>query len=188
MHAISDGGVRTAILAGCTAIEHGTFVSAETLRLMREHGTYFDPNFLVLHNYLEHLPQFEFTAAVEASLRKAISPTGEVLRRARQQSVKVVLGTDAVAGADGRNVEEFIYRVQEGGDTPMQALLSGTSVAAESLGLGTNIGTLASGFEADLVAVEGNPLDDITAMRKVVFVMKAGQVYRNSATSPASPR
>ncbi len=183
VHAISDQGARAAVLAGCTSIEHGTFVGEETLKLMRERGTYFDPNFLVLHNYLEHLPQFDFTAAAEASLRKALSPTAEVLRRARRQNVKVALGTDAVAGADGRNAEEFIYRVRDGGDTPMQALLSGSSVAAESLGLGAKIGTLAPGFEADLVAVEGNPLDDITAVRKVALVMKGGKVYRNSIPS-----
>ena len=185
VHAISDQGARAAVLAGCTSIEHGTLVSEETLKLMRERGTYFDPNFLVLHNYLEHLPQFDFTAAMEASLRKALNPTAEVLRHARRQNVKVVLGTDAVAGANGRNAEEFIYRVRDGGDTPMQALLSGTSVAAESLGLSTKIGTLAPALEADLVAVEGNPLDNITAVRNVVFVMKAGKVYRNSVTSSA---
>jgi imidazolonepropionase-like amidohydrolase len=183
VHAISDQGARVAVLAGCTSIEHGTLLSEQTLALMRERGTYFDPNFLVLHNYLEHLPQYDFTPATEAALRKALSPTAEVLQRARQQNVKVVLGTDAVAGADGRNAEEFIYRVQEGGDTPLQALLSGTSVAAESLGLGTQIGTLAPGFEADLVAVEGNPLDDITAVRKVVLVMKAGKIYRSSVSA-----
>ena len=183
VHAIGDEGARAAVVAGCTSIEHGTSVSDETLKLMRERGTYFDPNFLVLHNYLEHLPQFDFTPATEASLRKALSPTAEVLRRARKQNVKVVLGTDAVAGADGRNAEEFIYRVQDGGDTPTQALLSGASMAAESLGLGAKIGTLAPNFEADLVAVEGNPLDDITAVRKIVFVMKAGKIYRNSVPS-----
>lgn len=188
VHAISDQGARVAVLAGCTSIEHGTLLSEKTLALMRERGTYFDPNFLVLHNYLEHLPQYDFTPATEAALRKALSPTAEVLRRARQQNVKVVLGTDAVAGADGRNAEEFIYRVQEGGDTPLQALLSGTSVAAESLGLGTKIGTLAPSFEADLVAVEGNPLDDIIAVRKVVLVMKAGRIYRNNVTASVSAR
>jgi imidazolonepropionase-like amidohydrolase len=90
-----------------------------------------------------------------------------------------VLGTDAVAGAHGRNAEEFIYRVKDGGDTPMDALMSGASVAAESLGMGDQIGALAPGMEADLVAVEGNPLDDITAVRRVVFVMKHGRIYRN---------
>jgi len=83
-----------------------------------------------------------------------------------------------VAGAHGRNAEEFIYRVKDGGETPLNALLSGTSVAAESLGLGDRIGTIAPGMEADLVAVAGNPLEDITAVRNVVFVMKAGKVYK----------
>ena len=81
--------------------------------------------------------------------------------RARKARVKVVLGTDAVAGAHGRYAEEFIYRVQDGGDSPMDALLSGTSVAAESLGMADRIGSLAEGKEADMVAVDGNPLDDV---------------------------
>ncbi len=178
VHAISDQGVRASVLAGCTSIEHGIFTSDATLELMAEHGTYFDPNFLVLHNYLERLPNFNFTPAVAASLEKGLPPTADVLRRARKYNVKVVLGTDAVAGAHGRNAEEFIYRVKDGGDTPMQALLSSASVAAEALGLGRTIGTVAPGFDADLVAVEGNPLDDITAVRRVIFVMKGGKVYR----------
>jgi imidazolonepropionase-like amidohydrolase len=89
------------------------------------------------------------------------------------------LGTDAVAGAHGRNAEEFIYRVKDGGDRPMDVLMSGTSVAAESLGLGGQIGSLAPGMEADIVATQGNPLDDITAVRHVVFVMKHGKIYKN---------
>src|SRR5271163_4558094 len=90
----------------------------------------------------------------------------------------IVLGTDAVAGSHGRNYEEFVYRVKDGGEKPMDAILSGTSVAAASLGLGSAIGSVAPGFEADLVAVEGNPLDDITAVRRVAFVMKGGKLIR----------
>jgi len=93
--------------------------------------------------------------------------------------VKVVLGTDAVAGAHGRNAEEFIYRVRDAHDKPMDEIMSATSVSAESLGLGDKIGTVAPGFEADLVATEGNPLEDITAVRRVVFVMKGGKIYKN---------
>ena len=100
-------------------------------------------------------------------------------KRARKLQLKIVLGTDAVAGAHGRNAEEFIYRVKDGGDKPMDALMSGTSVAAESLGLADRIGSLAPGMEADIVATQGNPLDDITAVRHVVFVMKHGKIYRN---------
>lgn len=179
VHAIGDSGIRASVLAGCTSIEHGNKISDESLKLMAERGTYFDPNFLVLHNYLEHLANYDFTPAVQATLRDALPLSADVLKRARKYGVKVVLGTDAVAGAHGRNAEEFIYRVQEGGDKPMDALTSGTSMAAEALGLGNTVGTVAPGYQADLVAVEGNPLDDITCVRKVVFVMKSGQVYRN---------
>jgi imidazolonepropionase-like amidohydrolase len=170
--------VRASVVAGCTAIEHGNFTTDETLALMAKRGTYFDPNFLVLHNYLEMLPKFNFTPATAATLEKGLAPTADVLRRARKLNVKIVLGTDAVAGAHGRNAEEFIYRVKDGGETPQDVLQSGTSVAAESLGLAQTIGTIAPGFDADIVAVEGNPLEDITAVRHVAFVMKSGKVYR----------
>ncbi len=183
VHAISDQGAKAAVLAGCTSIEHGTFVSDDTLALMAARGTYFDPNFLVLHNYMEQPEKFNFSDAVVATLEKALAPTADVLRRARKHNVKVVLGTDAVAGAHGRNAEEFIYRVKDGGDTPMQALISGTSLAAEALDLGGTAGVLAEGYQADIVAVDGNPLEDITAVRRVVFVMKAGKVYRNGRSS-----
>ena len=83
-----------------------------------------------------------------------------------------------MAGAHGRNAEEFIYRVKEGGDRPMDALTSGAAVAAESLGMADRIGSIAEGMQADLVAVEGDPLADITAVRRVAFVMKGGKVYR----------
>src|SRR5205807_9363928 len=102
----------------------------------------------------------------------------DALRRARAHQVKVVFGTDAVAGAHGRNAEEFIYRVNDAHDRPMDAVISATSLSAESLGLGKLIGTVAPGFEADLVATDGNPLDDIAAVRRVRFVMRAGKVYR----------
>ena len=103
-----------------------------------------------------------------------------MLKRARAKGVKIVFGTDAVAGAHGRNAEEFVYRVKEGGERPMDAIVSATSVSAESLGLGHEIGTIAPGFEADLVAVAGDPLSDITAVRKVRFVMKGGKIYKTS--------
>ena len=180
VHAITSPGTRASVLAGCTSIEHGDFLDDETLALMAERGVYFDPNFLVLHNYLDNHNSFDFPAASFSALEKAIDPTADVLRRARAHKVKIVFGTDAVAGAHGRNAEEFVYRVRDAHDAPMDALISATSLAAESLGLGDKIGTLASGFEADLVATDGNPLEDITAVRRVVFVMKGGKVYRNS--------
>jgi imidazolonepropionase-like amidohydrolase len=184
VHAHASDGARASILAGCTSIEHGTFLDDATLQLMADRGVYFDPNFLVLHNYLENKPKFlgigNYTEEGFAAMEKGLPLVADVIRRARVHGVKIVLGTDAVAGAHGRNAEEFIYRVKDGGEKPMDALMSGTSVAAESLGLAGQIGAIAEGMQADLVAVQGNPLDDITAVRRVVFVMRAGKVYRNA--------
>ena len=183
VHAHASDGARAAVLAGCTSIEHGTFLDDATLQLMASRGVYFDPNFLVLHNYLDNKAKFlgigNYNEEGFAAMEKGLPLVAGVYRRARKLGLKIVLGTDAVAGAHGRNAEEFIYRVKDGGDTPMDALMSGASVAAESLGMGDQIGALAPGMEADLVAVEGNPLDDITAVRRVVFVMKHGRIYRN---------
>jgi imidazolonepropionase-like amidohydrolase len=184
VHAHSSDGARASVMAGCTSIEHGTFLDDATLELMASRGVYFDPNFLVLHNYLDNKPKFlgigNYTEEGFAYMVKGLPLVADVLKRARKQHVKIVLGTDAVAGSHGRNAEEFIYRVKDGGDTPMDALMSGTSVAAESLRMGDKIGSLAEGMEADIVAVQGNPLDDITAVRNVVFVMKHGKIYKNT--------
>jgi imidazolonepropionase-like amidohydrolase len=97
------------------------------------------------------------------------------------KNLKIVFGTDAVAGAHGRNAEEFIDRVHAGED-PMDALVAAHARAAESLNMQNEIGTIAPGMQADIIAVDGDPLKDITAVRKVVFVMKGGKVYRNEAT------
>ena len=183
VHAIGDSGARASVLAGCTAIEHGTFVEDVTLDVMAQRGTYFDPNFLVLHNYIEDPASFNFSEDTVAKLKAALEPTAALLRRARAHRVMVVLGTDAVSGAHGRNAEEFVYRVKDGHDKPMDAILSGTSVAAESMGMGKEIGTIAAGYKADFVATDDNPLDDITAVRHVLFVMKGGVVYRNTPAS-----
>jgi imidazolonepropionase-like amidohydrolase len=181
VHAIGAEGAKAAILAGCTAIEHGSYVDDSVLDLMAQRGTYFDPNFLVIHNYLENRSSWNFPEASFQALETALGPTASILRRARAHHVKVVFGTDAVAGAHGCNAEEFIYRVRDAGERAMDAIASATSMAAESLGMGDRIGTIAPGFEADLIAVDGNPLEDITAVRRVVFVMKGGKIYRNTA-------
>jgi imidazolonepropionase-like amidohydrolase len=178
VHAISDKSARATTMAGCTSVEHGDFVGDSTLELMTQRGTFFDPNFLVLHNYLDNRTHFNFPEASLKALEAAIQPSAVVLQKARTHHVKVVFGTDAVAGAHGRNAEEFIYRVGDAGEPAMDAIVDATSVSAESLGMGQQIGTLAPGFDADIVAVEGNPLTDITAVRHVVFVMKSGKVYK----------
>jgi imidazolonepropionase-like amidohydrolase len=149
---------------------------------MAQRGVYFDPNFLVLHNYLDNKPKFlgigNYNEEGFAAMERGIPLVAEVLKRARKHNVKIVLGTDGVAGAHGHNVEEFIYRVKDGGDKPMDAINSGTSVAAESLGMADKIGSIALGMQADLVAIGGDPIANIENMRRIVFVMKGGKVVR----------
>ena len=110
VHAHASDGARAAVLAGCTAIEHGTFLDDATLRLMQERGVYFDPNFLVLHNYLDNKPKFlgigNYNEEGFAAMEKGLPLVADVYRRARKLHLKIVLGTDAVAGAHGRNAEE----------------------------------------------------------------------------------
>ena len=110
-------------------------------------------------------------------MEKSVGVKGEMFKRALKSGVKMPLGTDAVAGAHGQNAREIIARVQEGQST-MDGIISATSLAAESMGLEKEIGTIAGGFEADIVAVAGNPLEDITKLRSVVFVMKGGTIYK----------
>ena len=97
--------------------------------------------------------------------------------------LKIIFGTDAVAGADGRNAEEFLYRVRDGHQPAMSALVAANSLAAESLGMADQIGSIAPGLRADFIALDGNPLTDITAVTRVLFVMKDGQVYRNQVSA-----
>ena len=155
--------------------------------MLAEQGTYLDPHLgLLWDNYIEHKERFlgtgDYTEEGYALMAEARRIGFATFRRTLANlNVKVVYGTDAVAGAHGRNFEEFIVRVEEGGQDPMDSIVSATSRAAESLGLGDEIGQVAGGFGADLVAVEGNPLEDITAVRRVRFVMKGGVVYKNVA-------
>lgn len=184
VHAHSAESMQAATLAGCTQIEHGVFATDEVLRLMAQRGTYFDPQCgLVFRNYLENRAKYEgignYTEAGFAAMEKAIPLAVAAFKRARATpGLKIIWGTDAVAGAHGRNVEDLICRVQDGGQPPIEAITSATSLGAEALGMGSRIGTIAPGFEADLIAVDGDPSRDITALRRVVFVMKGGRVYR----------
>src|SRR5438105_14972377 len=100
---------------------------------------------------------------------RAVSPPG----------LRIGFGTDDVAGAQGRNAEEFIYRVKDGGQDPMAAMVSANSLAAQALNLEQEIGSLSPGMQADIIALDGDPTRDITAVRRVVFVMKGGVVYRD---------
>jgi imidazolonepropionase-like amidohydrolase len=186
VHAYKDA-VRAATLAGCTQIEHGTLASDEDLKLMAERGTYLDPQAgLVIENYLQNKERYlgtpGYTAEGFEAMQKILPMNHDLVRRAAHTpGLKVVFGTDAVAGAHGRNSEEFIDRVREAGVDPMAAMVSANSLGAEALGLGDQIGSIAPGMQADIIALDGNPLKDITAVRRVVFVMKCGVVYKNAA-------
>jgi imidazolonepropionase-like amidohydrolase len=185
VHAHGIESVRRAVLAGCTSIEHGVLLDAASLRLMAEHGTWFDPNIdLVFRNYFENKRHFvgvgNFTDQGFEQMRRALPLALAVFKTAlKTPGLKIVFGTDAVAGAHGRNFEELIYRVEKGGQDPMAAIVSATSRAAECLGLQGKTGAVAPGLEADLIAVEGDPAKDINALRHVVWVMKGGRVVRN---------
>jgi imidazolonepropionase-like amidohydrolase len=138
----------------------------------------------VFQNYFDHKARFlgqgNYTEEGFAQMQKAAEAMLGVFRHAlTTPGLKVVFGTDAVAGAHGRNWEELIFRVQHAGQAPMAAIVSATSLAAESLGLEASVGAVATGMEADLIAVDGDPLRDITALRRVLFVMRGGKVYRN---------
>jgi imidazolonepropionase-like amidohydrolase len=184
VHAHGPESVRRAVLAGCTSIEHGVLIGQSELDLMAEHGTYFDPNIdLVFRNYFENKSHYlgigNYTEEGFAQMKLAVPKALHVFKLAlATPRLKVVFGTDAVAGSHGRNFQELEYRVTTGGQSPINAITSATSLAAESLGLGDRVGTIAGGYEADLIAVDGNPLRDINALSHVSFVMKGGRVIR----------
>jgi len=187
VHAHSPSSVRAATLAGCTTVTHGSQVTDAELKLMQAHGTYFEPNIgLVSQNYLENKSRYfgigNFNEEGFAFTEKGIPMKREMFKRALAVSgLKLLMGTDAGAGAHGRSAEEIVYRVQVAGQAARDALRDTTSLNAESLNLGDRIGSIALGFDADLIAVDGDPLQDITALRRVVFVMKGGKVYKNIA-------
>jgi imidazolonepropionase-like amidohydrolase len=184
VHAYKDA-VRAATRAGCTEVEHGTLATDDDLKLMAEHGTYLDPQAgLVIENYLANKERFLGTSGYTeegfAAMERALSLDHDIVRHAvRTPGLKVVFGSDAVAGAHGRNADEFIDRVRDAGVDPMSAMVSANSLAAEAMRMGPHIGSIAPGYEADIIALDGDPLKDITAVRRVTFVMKGGVVYKN---------
>ncbi len=101
----------------------------------------------------------------------------------KHPNLKIVMGTDGGAGAHGQNAREIVYRVNQGGQPAMDAIVAATSLNAAALGLADRIGTLSVGMDADLIAVDGDPLTDITALQRVVFVMRGGRIYKNTAAT-----
>lgn len=184
VHAHSADAAQRAARAGCTQVEHGVFADDATLALFAAKGTWFDPQCgLVFRNYLDNKRWFDgignYNAVGFAAMEQAI-PLAEsgIGRAARTSGVKLVFGTDAVAGAHGRNAEELVCRVRRGGQAAMDAIVSATSRAAESLALGGELGRIAPGYTADIIATNGDPSQEIEASLRVSFVMRGGVVYR----------
>ena len=185
VHAQTSDSVRAAVAAGCTQIEHGAGLDESALTFMAERGVYFDPNVgLVMQNYLRNKARFlgvgDYSEESFASMEHTMRLNAALIRKAvATPGLKLVLGSDAVAGAHGRNADELIERVRQGGQKPMDAIVSATSLAAESLGLEKSIGKIAPGFQADIIAVDGDPARDINAIARVTFVMRDGKVYKH---------
>jgi imidazolonepropionase-like amidohydrolase len=182
VHAHAAEAIIRVVKAGCTQVEHGAYATDEALALMRDRGVYFDPNIgLVLQNYIENKDRYlgsgNYNEEGFAFMEKQVPENYPMFKRALKSGVKMPLGTDAVAGAHGQNAREILARVEEG-QAPMDGIISATSLAAESMGLGTTIGTIAPKYEADIIAVGGDPVKDITKLRDVRFVMRAGVVYK----------
>jgi imidazolonepropionase-like amidohydrolase len=178
-HAHAAEGARRAILAGARTIEHGALLSDDVLELMKERGTWFVPNLYLSEYYLEHSRKFRFGERAVEWTQKLLPLRTQVFRKALALGVKIVFGTDAGAGwiASGTTALEFERRVRAG-QSPQDALVSATGRAAEALLLSEEIGDLKAGLQADVIAVQGNPLEDVAALGRVVFVMRAGKIHR----------
>ena len=183
VHAHGPVSATRASRAGCTTIEHGALLDQETLDVLAANGTFYDPNiYLIFQNYFENKDRYlgignyteEGFAAMESGMVRAMETFGMALAT---DGLKIVFGTDAVAGAHGQNAREAVARVEPGGQDPADVVVGLTSLAAESLGLGDEIGTVAEGYAADLVVVDGDPATDIGALHQVRLVMKGGRIH-----------
>jgi imidazolonepropionase-like amidohydrolase len=176
--------VSAAARAGCMQVEHLTYATPEDIAVAVKAGTILSPQVgLVVQNYIANKQRYlgvgNYTEQGMATMLNDLHFDFEVCTlAAKTPGAKIVFSTDATAGAHGRNAEEFIGRVEHCGLTPMQALVSANALAAEAIGMADKLGKLAPGYEADIIALDGDPIKDITAVRRVVFVMRDGAIYK----------
>ena len=177
-HAHGAAGAKRAIRAGIDSIEHGSFLDDEALDMMKARGTYYVPTMMAAQGLREVLEKGYFPPQIAAKARAAMAALDQTVAKAIAKQVKIALGTDSGVYPHGRNAEEFAQMVRVG-MKPMDALKAGTSVDAQLLGIFEKTGSLEAGKWADIVAVPGNPMENIHATEKVMFVMKEGTVYKN---------
>ena len=178
VHAHGADGINLALRLGVDSIEHGTLLDAEGIRLFRDSGAYYVPTLSTVNGYKERLAANPdaYTGEVLAKIQWRIGITGKSLQQAVPAGVKIAFGTDAGVSLHGRNADEFELMVEHG-MSPAQAIVAATRNAADLLGLADRIGSLEPGKQADLVAVRGNPLEDVTVLKQVEVVMKGGEVF-----------
>ena len=174
-HAHGARGIEAAALAGVQTIEHGTYIDEAAARAMRENGTILVPTLMAFEGIRRNLGQGFYTPVVEEKIRAVAEVAGTIVQRARENGVTIAFGTDAGVFPHGENAGEFRLLVA-GGLTDREALASATTVAAQVLGLENEIGRLAPGFSADIIAVDGNPLEDVTVLEQVDWVMVRGRI------------
>ena len=177
--------------AGCRQIEHATYGTQADIDAAVKAGAFVGPQVgLVVQNYLTNKARYLASGMTDEGMQimeRDLPLDFAICAMAVRSGAKVVFSTDATAGAHGRNAEEFIGRVEHCGQTPMAAMVSANALAAEAIGMGGTLGVLAPGFDADIIALDGDPLTDITAVRRVVFVMRGGVVYKwNGAKAPTT--
>ena len=177
-HAHGAEGAKRAVRAGIDSIEHGAFLDDEALDLMKARGTYYVPTLMALEGGKEILAKGGYPPTVAAKMTAAAESISQVVRKAIAKGVKIGMGTDAAVYPHGRNTEEF-HLLTGLGMNPLQALRAGTSVDAELLGVQNRIGALEAGKVADVIAMPGDPTQNIRQTEKVFFVMKDGVIYRN---------
>lgn len=180
VHAHGADGINMALRLGADSIEHGTIFDDETIRLFRQSGAYYVPTLSTVNGYIERLAADPnaYPPEVLPKIRWRISITGQSLQRAFPAGVRIAFGTDAGVSKHGRNADEFALMVQHG-MTPMAAIEAATVNAADLLGLSEEIGSIEPGKRADIVAVDGDPLTDVTVLTSMDFVMRDGRVYRD---------
>jgi imidazolonepropionase-like amidohydrolase len=180
VHAHGDEGIKLALRAGADSIEHGTVMDDEVIRLFRQTGAYYVPTLSTVNGYLERLAKDPnaYVGPVKEQIDWRIGITGQSLLKAYPAGVKIAYGTDAGVSKHGRNADEFELLVKYG-MPPVEALKAATVNAADLLGLAQEIGTIEPGKSADIIAVDGDPLTDVTVLKDVDFVMARGDVIKN---------